>query len=42
LYVSLVISFVAGLAAHVAGYLLLSSAPKEPPGLFADLLHALG
>ncbi len=42
LYVSLAISFVVGLAAHVGGYILLSSAPKEPLGLLADLLHALG
>ncbi len=42
LYVSLAISFVVGLAAHVGGYLLLSSAPREPLGLLADLLHALG
>ena len=42
LYWSLAISFVVGLAAHVGGYALLSSAPKEPLGLLADLLHALG
>jgi hypothetical protein len=42
LYTSLVIGFVVGLAAHVAGYVLLSSAPREPLGLLADLLHALG
>ena len=42
LYWSLVISFVVGLAAHVGGYALLLSAPKEPLGLLADLLHALG
>ncbi len=42
LYVSLVISFVVGLAAHIGGYVLLSSAPREPLGLLADLLHALG
>lgn len=42
LYTSLVISFVVGLAAHVGGYVLLSSVPREPLGLFADLLHALG
>ncbi len=42
LYQSLVIGFVVGLAAHVGGYVLLSSLPKEPLGLLADLLHALG
>ena len=42
LYTSLGIGFVIGLAAHVGGYALLSSAPKEPLGLLADLLHALG
>jgi len=42
LYWSLVISFVVGLAAHVGGYTLLLSAPREPLGLLADLLHALG
>jgi hypothetical protein len=42
LYQSLGIAFVIGLAAHVGGYLLLASAPGEPLGLLADLLHALG
>ena len=42
LYWSLVISFVVGLAAHVGGYALLSSAPSGLLGLLADLLHALG
>ncbi len=42
LYWSLGIGFVLGLVAHVGGYALLSSAPKEPLGLLADLLHALG
>src|SRR5215475_15151416 len=42
LYQSLVISFVVGLAAHIGGYALLASAPREPLGLLADLLHALG
>ena len=42
LYTSLVISFVVGLAAQIGGYLLLASAPGEPLGLLADLLHALG
>jgi hypothetical protein len=42
LYQSLVIGFVVGLAAHVGGYLLLSSVPSGLIGLLADLLHALG
>ena len=42
LFQSLVVSFVVGLAAHVGGYFLLSSASSEPFGLFADLLHAFG
>jgi len=42
LYESLVISFVVGLAAHVGGYALLASMSREPLGLLADLLHALG
>ncbi len=42
LYWSLAIGFVVGLAAQVAGYFLLLSAPSGIPGLFADLLHALG
>jgi hypothetical protein len=42
LYESLVIGCVVGLAAHVGGYVLLSSVPSEPLGLLADLLHALG
>jgi hypothetical protein len=42
LYTSLVFGFVVGLAAQVGGYVLLSSAPREPLGLLADLLHALG
>ena len=33
---------VAGLAAHVAGYLLRASAPNELLGLLADLLYTLG
>jgi hypothetical protein len=37
-----VISFVIGLGAHIGGYLLLASLPREPLGLLADLLHALG
>jgi hypothetical protein len=42
LRVSLGISFVVGLAAHVGGYLLRSSVTTEPLGLVADLLYALG
>ena len=42
LYESLAISFVVGLAAHIGGYALLSSASSGLLGLFADLLHALG
>ena len=42
LHRSLVIGFVVGLAAHVGGYLLRSSATTEPLGLVADLLYALG
>jgi hypothetical protein len=34
--------FVVGLAAHVGGYLLKSSATTELFGLVADLLYALG
>jgi hypothetical protein len=42
LYQSLVVSFVVGLAAHVGGYILLSSVSNGLLGLLADLLHALG
>ena len=42
LYWILGIGFVVGLAAHVGGYLLRSSATTEPLGLLADLLYALG
>jgi hypothetical protein len=42
LYSSLVVSFVVGLAAHIAGYALLLSAPPGPLGLLAELVHALG
>ncbi len=42
LYVSLLVSFVVGLAAHIGGYVLLSSVPTGLLGLLADLLHALG
>ena len=42
LYQSLGAGFVVGLAAHVGGYLLKSSATTELVGLVADLLYALG
>lgn len=42
LYWSLGIGFGVGLAAHVAGFLLESSAPGEPLRLIADLLYQLG
>ena len=42
LYQSLAVAFVVGLAAHIGGYVLLSSVRSEPLGLLADLLHALG
>ena len=42
LYRSLVFGFIVGLAAQIGGYFLLASTPKEPLGLLADLLHALG
>jgi F0F1-type ATP synthase assembly protein I len=42
LYQSLVIGLVVGLAAHIGGYILASSVPKEPLGLLANLLLALG
>jgi zinc transporter ZupT len=42
LHWSLAIGLVVGLAAHVGGYLLKSSATTEPLGLVADLLYALG
>jgi hypothetical protein len=42
LYWILTIGFVVGLAVHVGGYLLRSSATAEPLLLVADLLYALG
>jgi hypothetical protein len=42
LYQFLLFGFAVGLAAHVGGYVLLSSAPTGLHGLLADLLHALG
>lgn len=34
--------FVVGLAAHISGFLLKTSAPAEPLSLVADLLYQLG
>jgi MFS family permease len=42
LYWSLGIGFVVGLAAHVGGYLLVTSVTTEPFKVLADLLYALG
>ena len=42
LYQSLTMGFVVGLAAHVGGYLLRSSATTEPLELVADMLYSLG
>jgi hypothetical protein len=42
LYQSLGTGFVVGLALHVGGYLLRSSATTEPVELVADLLYSLG
>jgi hypothetical protein len=42
LYWSLAIGFVVGIAIHVAGYLLKSSATTLTLGLLADLLYTLG
>jgi hypothetical protein len=42
LYQSLGVGFVVGLAAHVGGYLLRSSATTQPLELVADLLYSLG
>jgi len=42
LYWILGIGFVVGLAAHVGGFLLKTSATTEPLSLLADLLYALG
>ena len=42
LYWILGIGFVVGLAVHVGGYLLRSSATTEPLELVADLLYSLG
>jgi hypothetical protein len=41
-YWTLWIGFVVGLAAHVGGYVLRSSATTEPFGLLGDLLYTLG
>ncbi len=42
IYTSLIVSFVIGLVAHVAGYVLSLSTPGGFLGLLADLVHALG
>jgi hypothetical protein len=42
LYWILGIGFVVGLAAHIGGFLLLSSVTTEPLKVVADLLYALG
>jgi hypothetical protein len=42
LYSTLVIGFVVGLLAYVAGYLLRSTATTEPLGLLADLSYTFG
>jgi hypothetical protein len=42
LYSVLVLTFVVGLAAYVAGYLLRSAAPQEPLGLLADMMYTFG
>ncbi len=42
LYSSLILGFLVGLAAHVAGYLLQSSHSRGISGLLGDLLYALG
>jgi hypothetical protein len=42
LYWILGIGFVVGLAAHIGGFLLRSSATTEPLELVADLLYSLG
>jgi hypothetical protein len=42
LYQSLAVGFVIGLAAHIGGYVLVSSLPGGALGLLADLLLALG
>jgi uncharacterized BrkB/YihY/UPF0761 family membrane protein len=42
LYLTLVTTFVVGLVAYVAGYLLRSTSPAEPLGLFADMIYTFG
>jgi hypothetical protein len=42
LYYTLAITFVIGLIAYVAGYLLRSTARTEPLGLLADLTYTFG
>ena len=42
LYSTLVVTFVVGLAAYVAGYLLKTTRPAEPLGLLADMIYTFG
>jgi uncharacterized membrane protein len=42
LYSILVLVFLVGLAAYVAGYLLKSTTSTEPWGLLADMIYTLG
>ena len=42
LYWMLAITFIVGLAAYIAGYLLKSSATTEPLGLLADMAYSFG
>ncbi len=42
LYFTLAATFVLGLVAYVAGYLLRSTTPTEPLGLLADMTYTLG
>src|SRR5688572_23552129 len=42
LYTTLVVGFVVGLVAYVAGYLLRTTTPTEPVGLLADLFYTFG
>jgi hypothetical protein len=42
LYYTLVIAFVIGLIAYIAGYLLRSTATTEPLGLLADMTYTFG
>ena len=42
LYTTLVVGFVVGLVAYVAGYMLRTTTPTEPVGLLADLFYTFG